>query len=136
MTLGFRRLLSAGMATLSVSGLSVAADDKSDVYAKDVAFMLDELPKKAGHFFETKGIDWKAVSVEFTKAVKDVHSDEEHLKLCNRLVTRLKDGQCAGSGGHDDRAFRTQAEGIGSAECNDGRAGSGALADADGAPAD
>jgi len=80
------------MATLSVSGLSVAADDKSDVYAKDVAFMLDELPKKAGHFFETKGIDWKAVSVEFTKAVKDVHSDEEHLKLCNRLVARLKDG--------------------------------------------
>ncbi|HEY1120978.1 MAG TPA: hypothetical protein VGE67_05240 [Haloferula sp.] len=81
------------MAALACAGPSVAlaADEKSDVYAKDVAFMLEELPKKAGHFFELKGIDWKAVSEEFTKEVKDVHSDEEHLKLCNRLVARLKD---------------------------------------------
>ncbi|MEK7950628.1 S41 family peptidase [Luteolibacter soli] len=77
---------------LATSGLSAAADEKSDVYAKDVEFMLQELPKKAGHFFETKGVDWKSVSEEFTKAVKDVHSDEEHVKLCNRLVARLKDG--------------------------------------------
>jgi carboxyl-terminal processing protease len=80
------------MAALATSGLSAAADEKSDVYAKDVAFMLAELPKKAGHFFELKGIDWKAVSAEFSKEVKDIQSDEEHLKLCNRLVARLKDG--------------------------------------------
>jgi len=83
------------MAALATSGPSVAADEKSDVYARDVEFMLQELPKKAGHFFELKGIDWKSVSAEFTKEVKRVHSDEEHLKLCNHLVARLKDGHAA-----------------------------------------
>ena len=70
----------------------LAAENKSDVYAKDVDFMLAELPKKAGHFFQTKHIDWKKVSTEFKAAVKKVKSDEDHLKLCNRLVARLKDG--------------------------------------------
>jgi carboxyl-terminal processing protease len=92
MTAGFRRCTGVAMAAFASQVCSVSADEKDDVYAKDVAFMLEELPKKAGHFFEAKGIDWKAVSEQFTREVKGVHSDEEHLKLCNRLVARLKDG--------------------------------------------
>jgi carboxyl-terminal processing protease len=97
MTAGFVRLLGAGMgmAALAFPGLGIGADEKSGVYAKDVAFMLEELPKKAGRFFESKHIDWEAVREEFTREVKNVHSDEEHLKLCNRLVARLKDGHAA-----------------------------------------
>ena len=72
MTTGFLRLLGTGlgMAALAIPGHSVGADEKPDVYAKDVAAMLDELPKEAGHFFESKHIDWKAVSEEFTREVK------------------------------------------------------------------
>lgn len=73
----------------------LSAKDKGDIYERDVDFMLAELPKKAGHFFEAKHIDWKKVSVEFKAAVKKVESDEEHLKLCNRLVARLKDGHAS-----------------------------------------
>lgn len=71
------------------------AGEKTEVYAKDVDFMLTELPKKAGHFFETKHIDWKKVGMEFRAAAKKVKSDEEHLKLCYRLIARLKDGHAA-----------------------------------------
>ena len=83
------------MAALAFPGLGIGADEESGVYAKDVAFMLEELPKKAGRFFESKHIDWEAVREEFTREVKNVHSDEEHLKLCSRLVARLKDGHAA-----------------------------------------
>jgi len=65
---------------------------KTEVYAKDVDFLLTELPKKAGHFFEQKKIQWDAVSAEFREAVKQVHTDQEHLKLCARLIARLHDG--------------------------------------------
>lgn len=81
--------------TMLATSLPLRAEDKKDVYEKDVEFMLTELPKKAGHFFETKHIDWKKVSEEFRAAVKKVKSDEEHLKLCNRLIARLKDGHAA-----------------------------------------
>ncbi len=95
MTAGLRRFAGVAMAALAAQVASVRAGEKGDVYAKDVAFLLEELPRKAGHFFETKGIDWQAVSAEFTQAVKDVRSDEDHLRLCNRLVARLKDGHAS-----------------------------------------
>jgi len=62
------------------------------VYAKDVDFLLDELEKKAGHFFKQKGIDWAAVGKQFRAEVKTVTTDGDHLKLCQRLIARLKDG--------------------------------------------
>jgi carboxyl-terminal processing protease len=65
---------------------------KSDVYGKDVEFLLDELPKRAGRFFELKKIDWNKVSEQFRAEVKAVRTDEEHLKLCSRLIARLRDG--------------------------------------------
>lgn len=76
---------------VAMAGPLAAKGDK-EVYTKDVDFMLQELPKKAGHFFKTKEIDWKEVTTEFQAAAKKVKSDEDHVKLCNRLVARLKDG--------------------------------------------
>jgi hypothetical protein len=70
------------------------ADDapKADVYAKDVEFLLTELPKQAGRFFELKKIAWDKISEQFRADVKNVKTDEEHLKLCVRLMARLRDG--------------------------------------------
>jgi C-terminal processing protease CtpA/Prc len=57
-----------------------------------VEFLLAELPKEAGRFFKQKKIDWQAVTDQFHKEVATVRGDEEHLKLCSRLVARLRDG--------------------------------------------
>lgn len=66
--------------------------NSSDTYAKDVEYLLAELPKQAGRFFDLKKIDWPKVSEQFRAEVKNVKSDEEHLKLCSRLIARLRDG--------------------------------------------
>ena len=63
-----------------------------DVYEEDVAFALDELKKRCGGFFKRKGIDWKKVRREFTKAARKVKTDQEHLVLLIRLVARIEDG--------------------------------------------
>ena len=63
-----------------------------DLYRKDVEFLLEELPKRAGRFFPVKKIDWPMVTQQFRAEVEKVKSDEEHLKLCSRLVARLRDG--------------------------------------------
>lgn len=82
----FTGLLASGVSSLG------AESSPSDAYEKDVAFLLEELPKHAGRFFELKKIDWPAVDAEFRAAVKSVKSDGEHLTLCARLMARLKDG--------------------------------------------
>jgi carboxyl-terminal processing protease len=61
-------------------------------YAADVEFLLAELEKKAGALLATKKVDWKKVGEQFRAEVKTVSDDAAHLKLCNRLVARLKDG--------------------------------------------
>ena len=61
-------------------------------YVGDVEFLLAELPKKAGHFFADKGIDWAAVERQFRAEAAEVASDSEHVLLCHRLVCRLRDG--------------------------------------------
>ncbi len=68
---------------------------RAGIFAQDVEFLLEELPKRAGHFFELKKIDWEPVRKEFREAVKEVTTEEEHLKLCQRLLARLKDGHAA-----------------------------------------
>jgi carboxyl-terminal processing protease len=80
------------LAFLGVLGTPLHADAKGKEYAKDVEFLLDTLEKKAGHWFELKGIDWKKVSKQFRAEAKKVKTDEEHLVLCSRLVARLRDG--------------------------------------------
>jgi hypothetical protein len=66
--------------------------DRSAIYAKDVEFLISELPREAGRFFELKQIDWPKVAEQFRDEVKSVHTDEEHMKLCSRLLARLRDG--------------------------------------------
>lgn len=78
-------------ALLAAASLPVRAAEDTE-YAKDIAFLLDELPKHAGRFFELKRIDWDAVRAEFSAAASGVKTDGEHLVLCSRLVARLKDG--------------------------------------------
>lgn len=91
-----RRSVVAALAALAVvvtlTFATATAEDRSAVYAKDVEFLLDRLEKKAGHFFALKGIDWKKVGAQFRAEVKSVKSDGDHLKLCQRLVARLRDG--------------------------------------------
>jgi carboxyl-terminal processing protease len=85
-----RRLLTVS-APLLVPGV-LRAEAKTALYEKDVEFLLRELPQKAGHFFALKKIDWKKVSEQFRREVKTVKDDVAHVKLCNRLVARLRDG--------------------------------------------
>ena len=89
----FRRLLLVALAALAPLLLlaarpAVAATD----YEKDVAFLLDEIEDKAGALLRQKEIDWKAVRAEFTKLAGDVEDDAAHVRLCRRLIARLKDG--------------------------------------------
>jgi C-terminal processing protease CtpA/Prc len=60
--------------------------------ADDAAFALDALEKKAGHFFEQKGIDWKKVRAEITRAAAAAKSEDEHYAMLVRLAARLRDG--------------------------------------------
>lgn len=71
-----------------------AADElpRGAIYQKDVDFLLSELPKQASRFFQIKKIDWAAVTKQFRDEAQKLNSDEEHLKLCSRLVARLRDG--------------------------------------------
>src|SRR5688572_27517883 len=86
-------LLIAGALTIFPRlGCSEDAAEKARVYQADVDFLLDELPKRAGRFFELKKIDWSKVTEEFRAEVKNVKTDQEHLKLCARLIARLRDG--------------------------------------------
>ena len=87
------RLLSL-LATLALCAHQLSAQEtpRTEIYEKDVEFLLAELPKQAGQFFESKKIDWPNVSEQFRAEVKAVRTDEEHLKLCSRLLARLRDG--------------------------------------------
>ena len=85
-----------GCATLVICLLiapdGFGAEINQAVYARDVEFLLSELPQRAGHFFPSKGIDWRAVSHQFRAEVAGVSNDVQHVKLCQRLLARLKDG--------------------------------------------
>jgi carboxyl-terminal processing protease len=90
---GTRGLCVAAALALSgaTAGVAAAKDDAAR-YAKDVDFLLETFEKKAGHFFAVKKVDWKKVAKEFRADAKKVSSDAEHLRLCVRLVARLRDG--------------------------------------------
>ena len=85
------KLVAAALA-LPLAVVAPPLTDDSDVYQQDVEFALDALEEQCGHFFDLKGIDWKGVRREFTKAAKEVESVEEHWVLLVRLLARLEDG--------------------------------------------
>lgn len=72
--------------------VTVAAFAPPSVYERDIAFALDEIEKRCGHFFADKDIAWAAVRAEFTKNAKATKSDSEHLVQLVRLLARLEDG--------------------------------------------
>jgi len=71
------------------------AEVSREGYTNDVEFLLRELPRQAGHFFPTKGIDWLAVSNQFHAEAVAVSNDVQQVKLCQRLLARLKDGHAS-----------------------------------------
>lgn len=88
-----RALLIGAIALPAFSpGPGAAAESGPEVYAKDLEFLLPELERQAGHFFKLKGVDWPAVGRQFREEVKSVKTDAEHVKLCGRLLARLRDG--------------------------------------------
>ena len=72
--------------------LFVATASAGDIYRADVDFFLDEFEKQAGHFFAEKRIDWGEVRSWAEAEVPKVETDADHLRLCARLVARLRDG--------------------------------------------
>jgi carboxyl-terminal processing protease len=87
-----RVILLGAVGALSLLPKAAAAESKSEVYARDVEFLLAELEKKAGHFFKLKGVDWAAVSKQFREEAGSITNDAGHVKLCRRLVARVRDG--------------------------------------------
>lgn len=91
-SLSHLHLVAALTLLLTVGGNVIGSEDRSPIYRRDVEFLLAELPRYAGHFFRTKGIDWVAVSNEFIAEIGAVTNDAQHYQFCLRLMARLKDG--------------------------------------------
>lgn len=77
---------------LLVASLPVGA---KEIYEKDVAFALKEMPKACQAVMAAKSIDWAAVEKEFTTEAPKVSNDEAHALLLTRLLARLRDGHAA-----------------------------------------
>lgn len=71
---------------------ALIAPQIQDDCQKDLAFALDALEQKCGHFFELKGIDWKAVRKEMTAAARAVKTEQDEYVLLTRMLARLRDG--------------------------------------------
>ena len=89
---GFHRTPTALFVLVFIVTCSTGAESEPAVCHKDVEFLLTELPKQAGRFFQTKGIDWQSVSNQFRAEARAVSNEVQHVKLCQRLLARLKDG--------------------------------------------
>jgi C-terminal processing protease CtpA/Prc len=79
-------------ACLLLPALVPAANVAETKYEKDVAYLLDQFETEARDLLAAKKIDWKSVRKEFTAAASEVQDDVAHVKLCSRLLARLKDG--------------------------------------------
>lgn len=71
------------------SGGDAPAEDR---YAKDLEFLLRELPQRAAPLLAVKGIDWRTVSNEFRASATTITNDVQHLRLCQRVLAKLRDG--------------------------------------------
>lgn len=82
---------------VALAAASVRAGDAAR-YRKDVQFLLDELEKRAGHFFERKRIDWKSVRARFNKEVSGVADDAAHVRLRSSRGSSPRAGRSAATG--------------------------------------
>ncbi|MFT5200529.1 MAG: carboxyl-terminal processing protease [Planctomycetota bacterium] len=76
-----------------------------NVYKDDMSFALHALEKDCGHFFQAKGIQWKKVRSEFSKAAKKTTTDQEHFIQLVRLLARVKDGHARVELGENNQDF-------------------------------
>ncbi len=75
------------------SSLFIAAPAVSQkLCEKDIRFAAKELEKRCGHFFKQKGIAWKKVVKELSKAAKKAKTDQQHYEVLVRLIARVRDG--------------------------------------------
>ncbi|MFT7668137.1 MAG: carboxyl-terminal processing protease [Planctomycetota bacterium] len=81
-------------ATNAPAPVTVFTSMEESEYQSDMAFALDALEKKCGHFFKLKGIDWKKTRAEFTSSAKKIKTEEDQWLILTRLLARLKDGHC------------------------------------------
>ncbi len=85
-------LVFSGLLVLSLARAAPSSDAAGTDYGKDVETLLDTFETEAGALLEAKGIDWGKVRKEFRAAGKKTKTDEEHVRLCWRLIARLRDG--------------------------------------------
>lgn len=78
-----------------VVALSLCAPPKATACETDVEFALVELEKRCGHFFEAKGIDWKAAATKIRAKAKYASTPSEHYGVLLHLITELRDGHSA-----------------------------------------
>jgi C-terminal processing protease CtpA/Prc len=71
------------------------AKDEAGSYAKDLEFLLDELPKKARGLLVDKKIDWAKSTKDLRAEAKKVKDDAAYARLVNRILARLRDGHAA-----------------------------------------
>ncbi len=83
------------LATLLLCAPLAASVPVESKYERDVAFLLDEMEKQAGALLAQKGVDWSAVRAEFGPLAQQIQDEVTHVKLCARLLARLKDGHAA-----------------------------------------
>jgi carboxyl-terminal processing protease len=69
-----------------------AAKDDAAVWAKDLEFLLEELPKRAKTLLGSKKIDWANATKDLRAPAKKVKDDVEYVKLVERILARLQDG--------------------------------------------
>ncbi|TPW18665.1 MAG: hypothetical protein FD126_3362, partial [Elusimicrobia bacterium] len=70
-----------------------AKDEAS--YAKDLEFLLEELPKKARALLTDKKIDWAKATKDVKGEIKKVKDDAAYVRLVMRMLARLRDGHAA-----------------------------------------
>lgn len=58
----------------------------------DIDFFLTEFKKRADYLLKVKKIDWDQVTSWCRDEETKVKTDEDHLRLCQRLLARLHDG--------------------------------------------
>ncbi|HEX2747282.1 MAG TPA: hypothetical protein VHM91_04715, partial [Verrucomicrobiales bacterium] len=66
--------------------------DPAAVRKADIDLLLTEFKKQAGALITAKKIDWDQVTAWCRAEAEKVRTDEDHLRLCQRLLARLRDG--------------------------------------------
>jgi hypothetical protein len=84
-------LVAAAPASGPEAGLAWGKGE-AEAYEKDLAFLLDECPKRARALLASKDVDWAKATKDLRAAAKKVKDDAEFVRLVERILARLHDG--------------------------------------------